>query len=160
MTSRYIINAGCEVQQKFQSLGCKRWLHNPHSEEQDGRVAPLCSEGHPQSSHGRNLQAGTDTGAMDQCCSLVCSACFLKQLRASQGSHHPSVGYASPHQSLIKKAFYRLAYRPFAASIFSIVKLLFWSYSSLCQVDKKKLCSRKRLFWLKGFREITVCYGR
>jgi hypothetical protein len=47
---------------------------------------------------GRNLEAGADTEAMEGCGSLTCSYGLLSLL-----SFHKEMGYAHPHQSLIKR---------------------------------------------------------
>jgi hypothetical protein len=66
--------------------------------------------------HGRNLVAGANAAAMEGCRLLVCFSwlpqfCFLTEHRTtSPGIAPPTMGRALPHQSLIKKMPYRLAY--------------------------------------------------
>ena len=54
--------------------------------------------------HGRNLEAGADAEAIEECCLLACSACFLiKPRTTSLGMAPPTVGWALLYQSPNKK---------------------------------------------------------
>jgi hypothetical protein len=62
---------------------------------------------------GRNTKAGSDAEAMEECCLLACSysVCFLIEHKTtSLGMAPTTVGWVLPHQSLIKKMLYWLAY--------------------------------------------------
>ena len=55
----------------------------------------------------RSLETGADVEAMEGYCLLACSACFLIEPRTtSLGMAPPTMGWALPHQSLIKKMPY------------------------------------------------------
>jgi hypothetical protein len=64
---------------------------------------------------GRNLEAGAEAEAMEGCCLLVCSNCFLMELRStSPGMAPPTMGWAILQKSLIKKMPYsRILWRHF-----------------------------------------------
>jgi hypothetical protein len=52
-----------------------------------------------------------DSEAMKECCLLACSFCFLIEPKATSAGMLPcTMGWALPHQLLIKKTPYRLAY--------------------------------------------------
>jgi hypothetical protein len=57
---------------------------------------------------GRIPRAGAgDAEAMEGCCLLACSACFLIEPRTtSPGMAPPTMGSALPHRSLLKKMLY------------------------------------------------------
>jgi hypothetical protein len=55
----------------------------------------------------RNLEAGANAEAMEvECCLLACSACFLVEPTSPEVTP-PTMGWAFPCQSLIKKMSYR-----------------------------------------------------
>ena len=64
----------------------------------------------------KNLEAGADAEAMEECCLLVllpriCSVFLIECKTTSLGMASPTKGWFLLHQSLIKKMPYRLAYR-------------------------------------------------
>ena len=92
---------------------------------------------------GRNLEAGADAEAMEECCLLVCSswlvqpAFFIEATTTSPGMAPPTMGWALPHQSLIKKMPYRLAHIPISLRLFLCWGSLFSDDNSLWQVVRK-----------------------
>lgn len=73
---------------------------------------------------GRNLKAGVGAEGLEGCCLMACSARLLVEPRTmSPRVSAPTVGWALPHQSLIKKMPYRLAYSPVIRGVFSIEAL-------------------------------------
>ena len=63
-----------------------------------------CRKSGQELKQGRNLEAGADPEAMEGCCLLACSACFLIEPRTTRpGMAPPTMGRALPHQSLIKE---------------------------------------------------------
>jgi hypothetical protein len=69
---------------------------------------------------------------------MACSACFLLEPRTKiPGVALLTKSWALPHQPLIKKMPYRLAYRPALWGHFLNWVSLFSGYSRLCQVDIK-----------------------
>ena len=58
----------------------------------------------------------------------------------------PTMGWALPHQSLIKKMLCRLAHRRSDSDIFSI-EVLIPKHSNLCQVEKQTPLPGQRLPW-------------
>ena len=91
----------------------------------------------------RNLEAGADAEATEECCLLACSpmacsTCFIIKLgTTSPGVAPPTMGWALPHQSLIKKMPHRLAYSPILWRCFLSWASFLLDGSSLCQVDIK-----------------------
>jgi hypothetical protein len=64
-----------------------------------------------------NLEAGADAGAIEECCLLACSHGLLSLLSYRTQDYQPLgdtiiMIWGLPHQSLIKKIPYRLAYSP------------------------------------------------
>jgi len=59
------------------------------------------------SKQGRIPEAGADVEAMEKCCLLACSVCFHIEPRTTSSGTTPStMGWALPHQSLMKKMPY------------------------------------------------------
>ena len=78
----------------------------------DPRHSPSPEEVRAGLKDGRNLAAGADAEAMEVCCALVCSACFLTASRATSSEVAPPVvNWPFPNQSSIRKTHYRLAHR-------------------------------------------------
>jgi hypothetical protein len=73
--------------------------------------------GHPWGSQRGNLETGAKGQAMGECClqaySIACIVCFFPHTRTTRpGTAWPTVGWALPHQSPIKKMFPSLISRP------------------------------------------------
>jgi hypothetical protein len=52
----------------------------------------------------RNLEAGADAEALERCCLLACSGCFLIEPRTTRlDIASPKMGWPHPHWLLIKK---------------------------------------------------------
>lgn len=92
----------------------------------------------PEGCQEWNLEIGADVEAMEECCVLACSPCFLiAPSTASPEVTVPTVGRAPTCQSLTKKMHHRLSWRPTWEGQPRSWSSLLQNVSSLCQVDIK-----------------------
>ena len=91
---------------------------------------------------GRSLESGTEAEAVEEDCLLACSSWvtqsvfFLYKLRStSPGTASSTMGFALPHQSLIKKIHHRLYLGPIWLEHLPNESFCIPRSSSLCQAD-------------------------
>jgi hypothetical protein len=84
--------------------------HHDEKQLEEERVSFLSQFNITNSSSSKAVRAGLkqdrnlEAGAMEGCCLLACSACFLYRSQITNLGVAPStMGWALPHQSLIKK---------------------------------------------------------